>query len=463
MKRVSWLPEVHSLAALALGLWFALGKGNSVDVIKVAAYMVGSEVLWRMCGGGFFYEFGKYAFALTLGAALLRQRNYSLDPVAMFYFVLLLPAAVPTLLESSPAVAKNNLSFYLSGPLALTIGVSFFKPIRLSPAQLQSVLLVLLAPIIGAAAICYNSTFGADEITFGASSNMAASGGFGPNQVSAVLGFGILTIALCVWVTPVPKLLGGLLVGAALLFFAQALLTLSRTGIYLAAISCALGGVQLVRNPRQLAGLAAGAAVVGLACWLVVIPAVEHLSGGAVVERFRNTSGTGREDIVHYDLLVWAGHPLFGVGIGMSPGERMKLGGIRHAAHTEYARLLSEHGTLGAVSLVLMLYMAVRAFRSARTVQDKVLTASAASFALLFMSVSAMRLGLPALTLGLACVRQPGLATPLNRSKAPTGAFAGRFPIRKPQNFRLRARGFLQRPADRRRRTLEHFDLPGAV
>jgi O-antigen ligase len=216
----------------------------------------------------------------------------------------------------------------------------------------------------------------------------------------------MVAVALCLWLTPVPKLIRAVLLAALLLFLAQALLTLSRTGIYLAAISSALGAVQLARSPRQRLNLILGAGIVGLACWLVVVPAVEKLSGGAVSQRLKNTSGTGREDIVQSELQIWANHPLLGVGVGMSFGERIRMGYGRHGSHTEYTRLLSEHGIPGVISFVLLFYMAVRAFGSARTVQDKVLAVSAASFGLLFMSVSALRLGLPALALGLACVRQ---------------------------------------------------------
>jgi len=47
----------------------------------------------------------------------------------------------------------------------------------------------------------------------------------------------------------------------------------------------------------------------------------------------------------------------------------------------------------------------LRAYRSAQTVQNKVLAVAGAGFGLLFMSVSAMRLVLPAFTIALACAR----------------------------------------------------------
>jgi len=57
------------------------------------------------------------------------------------------------------------------------------------------------------------------------------------------------------------------LLGAVLLCVAQALLTLSRTGIWLAAISCVFAGVQLAKSPRQSFGIVLSAVTVGL-FWL---------------------------------------------------------------------------------------------------------------------------------------------------------------------------------------------------
>src|ERR1043166_901245 len=415
---MKWLPllaQAHSLAVLAVGLWFATRRGNSFGVARVAAYLVGSELLWRMCGGGVFLEFGKYAFALILGVALWRQRNRSLDKVAMWYFLLLLPSIAFALISSSLYEARTNISFYLSGPLALVFGVYFFKGLRLTPIQLRAALLSLIAPILGAAAICYKSTFGSDDITFGTSANNAASGGFGANQVSASFGLGIAAVALCWWLTPVGKLTRCILVAAVLFFVTQALLTMSRTGLWLATISCGLGGLQLARNPRQIVGLMVSAALAALLVWLVVVPSIEKLAGNAVWERFQKTQGSGRENIVQADLYVWAHHPLFGVGVGRAIPERVPYLGLRKASHTEYTRLLSEHGLLGAISLVLLLYIPARAFRAAKTVPEKVLAATVASFGLLFMMVSATRMLIPSFLLGLACVRQIAPQIKFNR------------------------------------------------
>jgi len=162
---------------------------------------------------------------------------------------------------------------------------------------------------------------------FGSGSSLAASGGFGPNQVSAALGFGIVAALLCLWLTPVSRQARVFLLGAVLLCVAQALLTLSRTGIWLAAISCCVCRSATRKKSAPSFGIVLSAVTVGLFCWLLVFPAVEELSGGAVSRRFKETGSTGRADIVKADLQIWARYPVLGVGVGMSRVERIRMKG----------------------------------------------------------------------------------------------------------------------------------------
>ncbi len=287
MQRIPILAKVHSLVVLGFGLWYGSKRGGEFKVARLAAYLVGSEVLWRMCGGGFFWEFGKYGFVAVVGAMLLRSGGTAWDPMAMSYCLLLLPATAFTLLGAGWVTARNDISFYLSGPLALAIGVSFFLRLRLSLPKLGSLLLAAMAPILGVAALCYGSTFASDDVDFGSGSNASASGGFGPNQVSAALGFGIVLAVLCLWLTPNGKLFRLMLIGSVMFFVTQVFLTLSRTGLWLAAFSCFCGGFLLARGQKQQLQLILSAMAIGLLTWLVVFPMVDEFSGGAVSKRFQ--------------------------------------------------------------------------------------------------------------------------------------------------------------------------------
>jgi hypothetical protein len=72
------------------------------------------------------------------------------------------------------------------------------------------------------------------------------------------------------------------------------------------------------------------------------------------------------------------------------------------AAHTEYTRLLAEHGVFGAVALLLLIVMAVAAIRRSKTIIGKALAASMIGWCFLFMMIDAMRLVAPSFAFGIA-------------------------------------------------------------
>jgi hypothetical protein len=104
------------------------------------------------------------------------------------------------------------------------------------------------------------------------------------------------------------------------------------------------------------------------------------------------------------DLQIAMENPALGVGVGQGTVKRAEEFGLERVAHTEFTRLLAEHGIFGVGALCLLLLMGVQAIWRARTVRAKALVASMLCFSFLFMVGSGMRLVLPALTFGLASV-----------------------------------------------------------
>ncbi len=75
------------------------------------------------------------------------------------------------------------------------------------------------------------------------------------------------------------------------------------------------------------------------------------------------------------------------------------------AAHTEYTRLLAEHGLLGLGALALMAMIAAGNLRRAPTRLDKALAAGMLAYSLLFMAVDGMRLSATSFAFGVSGVR----------------------------------------------------------
>lgn len=406
MQESSLAATVHALLVLAIGVRFALSERSLERVAVVGAYIVGAEVLWRMTQAKIFWEFGKYALVLVFALAMFRGRRLKGPYLPLFYFALLLPSMALTITQLAPESARKQISFNLSGPLTLLVSAWFYSQLQLSPVYLRRILLSLVAPVIGIASIAISSTVSADTLNFATDSNFVTSGGFGPNQVSAMLG---LAVVFCLWyiLDPYsPRSLRPLLLIVALGMTAQSLLTFSRTGIYLSASSLAAALIFLIRDSGTRIRLLIVLLFAGLAINYIILPELDRFTDGMLRQRYQDASLTGRDQLWQGDLRLWSAHPVAGVGPGM--GLRYRLSedptiatrGV--APHTEFSRMLAEHGTLGLMALLLLLLMVWRNFARQPTARSRAFVALLLIWSLLFMVASAMRLAAPSLLVGLS-------------------------------------------------------------
>lgn len=391
----------HALACLVVGVAVAVRRPLR-ELTYVVAYIAGAEVLWRMSGVPIFWEFAKYAISLIIFVGLLRQRGSSNRGLAAGYLLLLLPSSLLTVVSFGLDVARQRLSFNLSGPLTLALCVLFFSNIRLTRSSLRGALLSLIMPLVGIGTIALVSTLTAKNLQFFGDSNAIVTGGFGPNQVSAVLGLGMLFVLLMVLDRGLARGARIPLLVVAVIFAAEAALTFSRGGITLAFASAFCALFYLVRDARTRITML----VVGLSLFLVgkyvVVPQLEIFTAGKLSERYSSIDPSGRSDIAYFDLLIFADHPILGVGPGAASELREELGRAG-VAHTEYTRMLSEHGIFGALAIVALLVLCWRTFRRARTLETRAFVVALLVWGMLFMLINAMRLSAPAFVLGLAC------------------------------------------------------------
>jgi len=133
-------------SVMAFGTYIALTTKRFERVAYVIAYIVGAEVLWRMTDGALFWEIGKYGAALLAGIALVRMERVKVPGLLLLYFILLLPSAVLTGWDADFSETRQNLSFYLSGPLAILALGWFFASLKLDTTKLSKIFHVLHTP-----------------------------------------------------------------------------------------------------------------------------------------------------------------------------------------------------------------------------------------------------------------------------------------------------------------------------
>ena len=243
------LATAHALLSFLVAIYWAATSRSQGKIIMAVCYVAAAEVTWRMAKASVFWEFGKYAVCAVLLVALWRHRPPRLNRLALLYFGLLVPSTLLTCLAYPDiSTLRKAISSPMSGPLAMTLCTIYFFRAKLTTVD-QGKLLAILGPVVGMGAVCALGTASlGSDYEFTRNSNDDTSGGFGPNQVSATFGWGILAAFL--WMQRQRKLSPRwwLALVLILLFAAQAALTFSRTGIWIGLITIGAASLFMLRN-----------------------------------------------------------------------------------------------------------------------------------------------------------------------------------------------------------------------
>lgn len=403
IRESATLGVVHGVGTFAVGALWCLRARRPERAVYVAAYIACAEVLWRMTKVPLFWEYGKYATAALFVLTIARCRLFKGSALALLYFAALIPSVALTLMHNDPSAARGQISANLSGPFALATSVFFLSQVRLTALQIQRVFYSLLAPAISIAFVATYGIVTATEIVFTGSSNDATSGGWGPNQVAAALGFGA-TVAFLAALNEKCWWLRLTIFGLMLMLAAQSALTFSRGGVYCFGGAAVASILFFARDARTRLKIIAFI-IFGLGAFtFAVLPRLNDFTGGALEARFADTNSSGREELIWVDFQIWAEHPLLGVGPGEAAESRADAIGKAAASHTEYTRLLAEHGSLGLGALLLLFVTGLLNIKRSPSANQKGLAAALICWSTLYMLINAMRLVAPAFAFGLSSV-----------------------------------------------------------
>lgn len=359
------LATAHAALTLAVTIWILFSARSPAPVVAVAAYIAGSEVLWRQTGAAVPWEFAKYLIILVFAAGVLRFVGKPRRAGVVGVFVAcLVPAALVPVVQDGIRGALDPLAFNLAGLLALAVGVLLLSHLAGSWEALSPVPWAFVAPVTATAAIAASGVAGLASSDFFNDSNVRASGGYGPNQVSAVLGLAVVFLVLIAVRDPRRTVRIGAVVFATW-FLLQALLTFSRGGVLNVAVAL-LVAIPFLVGRRDTGTRIVLLLALGLVAASLLAPRLESFTGGMIGVRFTDTrQADRRSELVKADVETFTEHPVLGVGVGQA--ERYRLDRLVISSHTEYTRLLAEHGTFGIAVMTCLVAMAVADLRRQRT------------------------------------------------------------------------------------------------
>lgn len=424
---VSLAPSITfywGIIILAIGSLDIVLNNNANDrAAKWAAYYVCMEVLLRMTEGNIFWEAGKYGAILLLTIGLLSERLVRPWPKKYFlYFLLLLPSLLVVNFPNFQ-IAREEISFNLSGPFLLTLSAIYFYGRNLSSNAVLKIFRSALLPLLTLLVYLILVTPNLGDIEFGTESNFQASGGFGPNQVSTVIGLAIFLLMVGLFYKS--YMVNSLLVDILFmgLFVVRGLATFSRGGMIGAVIGATiLIGYTAIASRRSSAYatifsflLFAGGS--GAIVWNYVNEQTEgrleyRYEGKNYLTGKQKDITSGRTDIMLTEMSYFYQNPMFGIGPGMGSLLVINKAGKAAHSHSEYTRLFSEHGMFGVTALlILIIAPLVQIFKLPRT--HRPLPMAIFVFVLFTLSHSAMRLAIPGFFYGLC------LITPVFAPKKP--------------------------------------------
>lgn len=365
---VPFLSKIYAILILVAGFFIVYRtKNKNNEVLLVAAYMVGIEVFLRMTGGNFNNEYVKFSvvFFMLLG---MIYSNFSTNAFIYLLFLILL---VPGILITTTVVdfnanidIKKVLLFNLSGPVCLAFCAIYTFKRRILFSDLQNILVVIGLPVLTTTVYLFLYTPSIKDVVTGTQSNFETSGGFGPNQVSTILGLGMFVFFAQLILFSKTKL--QIILNGSLLIFAsyRGIVTFSRGGVItgIAMIICLLFLLYYFSNVRGKAKFT----------WVFILTGIMAVgiwtysslqTGGLIAKRYANQDARGRakkdrlggrEVIIDSELKLFMNNPIMGVGAGMGKEIRKESFGADIASHNEISRMLSEHGLFGVFGLLIL-------------------------------------------------------------------------------------------------------------
>lgn len=336
------------------------------EIFFACAYFSGVEVLFRMTKGGLSYEASKYLVIVFMLMGMLYKGLSGRGYPYFFYLIALVPSiVVASITLTFDANFRTNIAFVLSGPVCLGIAALFCYDRKISKTELLEIVKYIALPCITTTMylFLYNPTI--RDTLSGTASNAATSGGFGPNQVSTVLGLGMFAMVVRLFMqspTLFLKLVNVFILGAMTF---RAIVTFSRGGVFAAAIVViAFMATLYVRSTWRVRQQMIGVTVLlGIALTLTWVIS-SNQTMGLIDKRYANQNAqgiekedvtTGRLDLFMQEIDGFVNNPFLGIGASRIKDIRVELYNNHLPSHNEVGRLLSEHGILGLIIILILI------------------------------------------------------------------------------------------------------------
>lgn len=404
---------------------FSANKDKTLNVLLACAYFVGIEVFFRMTKSSLAYEAAKYLVILFMIIGMFYKGISGKGYPYFLYLILLVPAIlVASVTLSYNANFRTSVAFVLSGPVCLGVAALFCYDRKVSNKDLLRIVKYISLPLITTTTYLFLYNPSIKDTLSGTASNAASSGGFGPNQVATVLGMGMFVMIIRFFLkspSMLLKIINVIILGAMTF---RAIVTFSRGGVIAAIIvTLAFLWSLFFRSTRKQKNQIITSFILFVFAIIITWVISSTLTLGLIDKRYANQDALGREKqditsgritLFKEELEGFLDSPFLGVGVNRTKDLRTERDGGGLPSHNEVGRLLSEHGILGILILLILIFTPL-AYRGKN--KKNILFYAFLSFWFATINHSGMRIAAPSFIYALALLNITDEKNPVHRKQ----------------------------------------------
>ena len=411
---VPFLSKIYGVLIPLLGtILLVNSKNKNNEVLLITSYVVGTEVFLRMTGGNAVHELAKYEVIFFFILGMLYSGVSKNAIIYLFFILLLLPGVyIGANVLGYEVDVRKAILFNILGEVALFVSALYCFNRKVTLTQIEYIIKAIALPIVSIVIYLFLYTPSIRDVVTGTQSNFATSGGFGPNQVSTILGLGMFCFFTLLILFSKSKLV--FLVHLALLLMTsfRGIVTFSRGGVFtaIAMIVVLIFVLYWFANTKAksiIVILTISSLIIGGFVWTYSV----LQTGGMIENRYANKDAIGREkvdklggreEIANTELIMFLENPIWGIGVGKNKEYREQMTGIEAASHNEITRLLAEHGVFGILAFMILLFTPLIFYLNNR---EHIFLISFFVFWLLTINHAAMRIAAPAFIYALTLLK----------------------------------------------------------
>ena len=409
-----FLAKLYAILIVVVGFRYLVRTKNiNNEALYVAAYVVGAEVFLRMTQGNFFEQYAKYMVMAILLLGMIYRGTSKNSWIYVIFGLLLVPSVVLSFYTLNfETDIRKAVTFNIVGPVTLMVSAIYCYQRKVTFKQVLNIIDMLAYPLMATLVYMFAYTPSIRDVVTSTESNFETSGGFGPNQVSTILGLGIFLFFIKIVLRSKNSKILWINVAFFLIITFRGIVTFSRGGIITGFLMIIVVVVLLLFYTKSDAKSKIGVLVFMGGFALIGVWTYSSVqTGGLIDKRYANEDArgrvkasklTGREVLIESELNMFLDNPIFGVGVGKNKEYRLETTGIDAASHNEITRMLAEHGSFGLFALLILLFTPMIVYLNNK---QNIFVLAFLIFWLLTINHAAMRLAAPAFIYALSLLK----------------------------------------------------------